>query len=313
MVIREIKQQAREQLAKAPVSPRLVALVYAAVALGVPLAVQIVMSLLDLQISDTEGLAGIGTRSIFMSLQLILTGIVTVLTPFWSYGYMGVALQTSRGVPVRPDKLLSGFRRFWPLLRLSILLIGLYFFLGSACMYAGSLLYMLTPHSTAVMEQMDQIMLTLESTVPNEELLMNLAASMWPAYLLIGILLTAILVPVSYRLRLCEWTVMDGNNRALLAMAVSNFSMRGSCFRMFLLDLSFWWYYLLSAIPTVLINVGDQIPGGQLTFWSFYLLGVALQLGVMVLFMPRVQTTYALAYTALLKDPMGQRKPPEQE
>lgn len=314
MVIREIKQQAAKQLAQAPVSPRLVALVYASVALGVPLVAQVVLSLLDLQIADTEGLAGIGTRSVFMSLQLLLTGMITVLTPFWSYGYMGVALQTAKGLPTRPDKLLSGFRRFWPLLRLSILLIALYFFLGSACMYAGSLLYMLTPHSAAVIEQMDQIMLTLESTVPNEELLMNLAASMWPAYLLIGILLTVVLVPISYRLRLAEWTIMDGNNRALFAMAVSNFSMRGRCFRMFLLDLSFWWYYLLSALFISLGDMGRLIPGGgELAFWGFYLLGVILQFGLLVLFMPKVQTTYAIAYTTLLKDPMGDRKPPEQE
>ena len=314
MVIREIKQQAQERLKNAPCSPRTVALVYAAVTVGTMLVIQILLSLLDLQIADTSGLAGIGTRSIFMSLQLILSGGMMLLSPFWSYGYMRVALQTAQGQATRPDTLLSGFRRFWPLVRFFIVLVLLYPMLFNSCMAIGSILYAMTPHSAAVMARYDAeaLMEMMEGGMLDQELILGFAKDIWPSWLLIGLLMILVVGFVTYRLRLADWHIMSGSKRVLHALACSNFSMRGNIFRFVLLDLSFWWYYLLSALPPLCFSIGGMFNSLWL-FWGFYLLGSLLQFGILVLFMPKVQTTYALAYTTLFQDPMADQKPPEQE
>ena len=132
-----------------------------------------------------------------------------------------------------------------------------------------------------------------------------------------GILCLAILIPVSYRLRLADFRIMDEPRcRARVSLRESVRLMHRNCMSLFRLDLSFWWYFLAELLAAflcygdmVLPLLGISLPMHEdLAFFLFYVLGLAAQVTLLYCVGNRVQTTYALFYTTLA-DP-GQETAP---
>ena len=269
----------------------------------------LVDSLMRYLIQDATGLTALGKRAMLQTVTSALQLALNLAAPFWAYGFTKVAMDIARQGNPTPDTLLTGFRRFWPLLRYLILvtIIGIsYFFLSTMI---GTMLFMLSPMS-------DQAMLAIEPALAQAEtaalandpealnalmgpLMAQLLQRIWPMYLLIAIALCVILLPWLYQIRLTPYHILDGDNKVLFALAKSRHEMYGKRFSMFLLDLRFWWYYALLLIASVPLYVYSFTGGGQLAMWGLTLLSLGLQLLVQWQFLPRVETAYALAYDQL--------------
>lgn len=132
---------------------------------------------------------------------------------------------------------------------------------------------------------------------------------MVPLLILTGILLVLVYLPVFYRLRLVDYSLLEHPKEgAWMAFRRSSWMMRGNGMKMFRLDLSYWWYYLLQAVLSVicygdvlLSMAGISLPwSGEISFFLFYLLSLVGQFALYQLARNRVAVTYAAAYQALV-------------
>lgn len=302
MEIRDLKALARERVAASRFDAKKLALLFTGAAVGLSVVLTLVSFLLSKQMDGTGGLGGIGTRTVLSAVQMLVLIGGALVTPFWNLGYTRAALDTVRDGSAAPKTLLEGFRLFFPAVRLFLLQTALLSVIVILGVQAGTILYMLSPLSMAAMEVVEQLIAGGEAALADPAAVQQLVSLFWPMYALIAVVLVAVLLPVLYRLRLVEFSLADGTERALQNMALSNYRMRGKCWWMFKLDVSFWWYYLLQALAAVLAY-GDQLfGGGDVAFWAFYLVSAGLQLVLGWLFLPQVQAAYALAYEEITKD-----------
>ena len=132
--------------------------------------------------------------------------------------------------------------------------------------------------------------------------------AMLPLLIITGILLCLVYIPISYRLRLVNYSVLENPREgALVAFRRSFRLMRGNCLEMFLLDLSFWWYYLLQILinlvcygDLILSLAGVSLPwSGELSFFLFYILALAGQFVLYFLARNKEEVTYVTAYHVL--------------
>jgi uncharacterized membrane protein len=305
MDIRSLKKSAQERLSNSSYSPARLALLNTGVAVALSLLITLVNFLLNRQISNTGGLAGIGTRTVLSSVQLILIIGGSIVMPFWDAGFLRAALCISRNESVGPTTLLEGFRRFGSVLRLTLLRGILCVLIGFFCLQAASAIFMMLPLSNNFM---DEVFVLMESGAALDDAAVEvLMPHLFMVYVLWAVFACIILIPLLYRFRLADWAIMDQTPRALAAFSLSGICTRGNRFSLFQLDLSFWWYYglqLLAAIlaygDTLLTALGVNVNANA-AFFAFYILSLAIQLLIAWRFAPRVQTTYALAYENLLQ------------
>lgn len=299
MDIQMIRAMARERVENAKFDPKKLALIFTGASVAVGFLLTLVNYLLDGKMDAYGGLGGLETRAFLSLIQTVLMIVATVAMPFWNLGYTGAILRTARNEAAEPKHLLGGFRVIFPAMRLFLLQALVVFAVCFLGMQAGSILYMMSPASEEAFIFLEQIMGDL--TVIDEAMAMQILKLMWPMYLMIAVVIVALLLPISYRLRLTEFQLMDGEERALRNMAASYRKMRGNCFSFFRLDLGFWWYYLLQALAAALAY-GDALVGGDVAYWGFYLASAACQILIGWHFMPRVMTTYAVAYDEIIKE-----------
>ena len=172
----------------------------------------------------------------------------------------------------------------------------LIFAMSVAASNAAAILYMFVPGST-------QVMLTLQQSLADPNALMDpqlaleVMRKLWPMYVIFGLILIALLIPLFYRLRLVTLRILDGENRVILAMFTSWKSMRGHCKQLFFLDLRFWGYYALSALASV-VAYGDQLLGitGDVAYWVCFLLSLGVQILATLWYLPRLHTAQAQFY-----------------
>ena len=105
-----LKQTASTRLCESSYDPRLLALLYISVSVGVSLVLAIVTYILQEQIGGTGGLAGIGTRSVLVTVQAVLQLASTLLIPFWDMGLIYTSVQLARGKAAYPVAAHLGFR-----------------------------------------------------------------------------------------------------------------------------------------------------------------------------------------------------------
>ena len=131
-----------------------------------------------------------------------------------------------------------------------------------------------------------------------------LMQKMWPMLVLMAVLYLIVMLPMSYSYRMSFYRIMDNNPpRARRAIAQSRAMMKGRKWKLFRLDLSFWWYYLLQVlVSAVTIIVAEQlygvIPGVDL-LCSIVLCG--FQFLIYRIYLAYVETTYALFYDRVLQ------------
>lgn len=283
-----------QQLRRLP-GARKLGLTYALWAFGISLGLQLVIYIADRMTANTGGLGGIGLRSALQTVQ-VLAGYLNMLAlPFLQLGHQAAGLNTARGQDSHSAVLLQGFRRFGPVLRLAVAWTLLLFGLFMAVSNAAATIYMLLPGSMEILPQLESVL--ADPNALTDAAAIALMGKMWPMYAILGVLLLLLLVPLSYRLRLAVPAILDGENRVIRTMFTSFRSMRGACRQLFLLDLRFWVYYLLTAIAAV-VAYGDQIVGisGDVAYWVSYLLSLGIQLLATVLYLPRLHTAQAQFY-----------------
>ena len=312
---RALKQDAAAQLGQTSYPPRKLALIHAAVGVGVALVITLLDFCLSYQIESTGGLSGMGMRRILETVQMTLQYIQSLALPFWQIGFVFVALRIYRGEQAEPVSLLEGFRRFGPVLRLR-LTEGVFFFGAAiACVYAASAIFMVTPFATPMLEKI-MPMIDPNATVEEMEAVIaqipieELVQVSVPFLAIFSVLFLIVGGFLFYRFRLADFIVMDGTKvGGLRAMILSSRITRKNRLALLRLDLSFWWYYGLLALTAVvgyldiiLPQLGVDLPmSADVAWFVFYVLGLLVQVVVCWRSQSYVQTTYAAAYTVLQK------------
>ncbi len=283
--------------------PRL-SLISSALLVLIPLLANALTLLLDGPISQTGGLSGMGTRNILETAQQLLVLVPSLLLPFWEIGFIFAVLGCFRGHDPRPRSLTEGFSRFGAVLRLYLLMFAGIYVLSMAVVTLTSplctgLIRLLMPLMQAQsQEQLDSLMAQLQ---PGELLL-----AAWPMVL---VMLGALLY-FAYRLRFAQYLIMDNAYPRAMSALVGSFRLtRRNLGALLRLDLSFWWYYALSALLAVLGYLDVLLPalGIQLPLSStvaYFLFFGLYGLGTLALhyfLRPQVALTYAAAYEALGK------------
>lgn len=306
---RALKAAARNSLAAAPYDPKKLILIHTGVTVALSLLCTLIDFILNLQIQNTGGLGGLGTRSILSTAQSVLQVMVSIGLPFWEAGYCFAAIRMSREQEAEPKSLLEGFRRFGPLLRAMLLQGLIYTAVGIICFTVGSRIFLLTPLSDPFYEIMQTI--PYQSTLYGTELLMDeatataIAKAYIPMLIIVAILFLGVSAVVSYRFRLVDYLLLDyPGMRAREALRLSDYYLRGNKLALFKLDLSFLWFYALE-ILIALVAYGDfllpllgiALPvSDTVGFFAFLILSLACQFGLFYLFRNRMDVTYAKFY-----------------
>lgn len=314
---RGLKAASAERLRQAPLAQRII-LIWAGASAGISLLVSFLSFLLDSQIELTGGLSGIGLRSVLSTAQSLLSLASMALLPFWNLGFTACVLRFVRQEEAGPRNLLDGFRRFGPALRLMLLRYALYMGLAIGASYVGMIVLSMTPLAMPLyqlVEDNQELFLSGEIT---EEMILSMMDAMVPMLIGCLVLYVALIIPVSYRLRLAEFRVMDDPRcGALMALRESNQRMRRNCVSLFKLDLSFWWYFLAEFVAAglcygdlFLSALGITLPvNADAAFFIFYIIGMAAQVALLYFRGNYVQTTYGLFYQAV----SPQKSAPPQE
>lgn len=308
---RNLKQHAAGQLQNAPAARNIVA-IYSGLAIGLSALVTVVNYVLGLQIDQLGGLSQISTRTLLSTVQSVLPLVQSVVNLCLSVGFLAATLRIARGQYVSPKTLRLGFDRFWVLLRTLIFQGIIYSGLIFLSCYAGIMLYMVTPLSQDAVELLLPYLSDvsiLDSTVMLDEAVYSQFAQMiWPAYVICGIVLLFLLVPVMYSYRMVHYVIIDKPRLgALAALRESKRMMQKNRLALLKLDLSMWWYYAALILATV-VGYGDmllpllgiQLPWSEnVGYFLFYGLYLAASFLIYYLLLGRVDVTYALAYEAL--------------
>lgn len=287
-----------------------IALIHTLIGVGFMLLLTVADYILMGQVNKTSGLAGIGSRATLETVRVILQYVGTVLMPFWELGFVFTALGMARGHQVSTDDLKEGFRRFWPALRLWLLRLVLCLAAGLAALQVSLTTFLYTPLSNKLTtlvapfaEQGADV-----QTIFEQVSFAEIESAVLPAIILFVVLFVGVLIPVLYRLRFAEFAVMDKpGTGAFAALLSSNRRMKRNCFKLFRVDLQFWWFYLLQLLVVVLCYgntllklAGVTLPVSEdVGFFLFYGLYALCQILLHSLFRGRVQATYALIYDDL--------------
>ena len=307
----ELKACARRRLADAG-QASWIAAIYAGVTLGLSALVLVVGQLLDLQISRSTGLSGMGMRTVLSSVQSILPIISALVGLCLEVGYQAAMLRVARGQYTSPQTLRLGFDRFWVLLRCMAILGLILFAIAFGGIYLATMIFMLTPFSNRAVELltplMENVTLLNPQVVLDEALYAQLMNAMLPAFLMCVVVVGALAIPVLFRLRMVRFVIIDRPGMgAMAALRESWTMMKGNCGNLLRLDISLWWYYganlltgLLCYGDVLLPMLGVTLPwSGTFSYYLFYAGYVAAQFAVYYYLRNQTETAYAIAYDAI--------------
>lgn len=313
-----LKQTAAQRLAQATYDPQRLVLLHTGAVVALTLVLSAINYILQLQISDAGGLSGLGTRTVLSTIQMLLQLGQLVLLPFWQFGLIYAALRIYRQEEATPDTLLGGFRRFGPLLRLMMLEVALGMGIGFACSYLASFLFFMTPWG----REMFSAVMAMGSEVTEMMIMETMMEYSVPLMVIFLLVFLAVCIPFFFRLRLAPYVLLGTPCRsALLAMQTSRRLMRGRCLELLKLDLSFWWFYALDLLVT-LVAYSDtilQLLGVQLSvdpavlYFGVLVLYSLCQLALYWKFRAPVEVTYAAAYDQLSQPRQAQEAQPQNQ
>lgn len=308
---RELVSYAGQRLGGQQKEKRIV-LIYASVAIGLTALVTVVNYMLGLQISRLGGLGNMGRKTVFSTLQMVLPLAQSVVLLCLDVGYIAAMLRIARGQYVSEQTLRLGFDRFWVLLRVSLFKGFRYFALGFLGVYAGVMIYMVSPLSNQVVELLMPYMANLtvldSQIVLDEAAYAQLTGAMWPAFLICAVTCAALLLPTIYSYRMVNHVVIDKPGMgALAALRASKQMMRGNRLALLKLDLRLWWYYGATTLAMavcygdmLLPMLGVALPGsGDMWYFVFFGIYLALSFGIYYFLRNRAEVVYALAYDAV--------------
>lgn len=302
---RRLKNAAAETLTKTACDPRRLVALHTAVMLAVSLAAWGLDLVLQNEIGNTGGLGGVGVRSVLETVQTILRQAQIIVMPIWQIGWVYTVLKIARGERAGKAELAEGFRRFFPVLRLMILkgliLMGVIF----AAAYISSFIVMMTPLGDSIAE----FAISDITQITDAQLIDQIMALMMPMMIIMAVLALVLYVPFFYRFRLAEYFLMENPQLgARAALRNSRVTMRGNGWKWLRLDLSFWWFWLLTVLVSalgwtdmLLPAAGIELPWTEnVSYVAAYVLAAVAQLALHYFCKAKVDVTYAHAYMELL-------------
>lgn len=316
---RKLKKAAQEAMEQAAYPPNRLILLYAGISAALLLLFSAIDFLLQMQIEQTGGLGGIGLRSVLSTISTILTQGINLAMPFFTIGYLSASLQMARCQSFSGSTLLDGFRNIGPVFRLMLLKSLLFFLLAMICFYPAMMIFLMTPLSSALTQVVMPLLSDasdLQAMLDNEAVITAVEESTFPAMLIFLALYLLVCVPIFYRLRLADLALMENPNAGAMAALRKSFALtRHNCSRLLKMDLSYWWYYLLTAV-TLVIAYGDMLAPylgislpmeAQTAFFVFYILYLLAQFALRIWTLNRVQVSYVLLYDDLAPYQPNQR------
>lgn len=308
---RAIHDTAAAALDRATGAGRIV-LVYGLICCALSLASTILSVLLGDRISGAGGLGNIGLRSILSTGQSVLPLINLIVTACLSLGYHTVMLCYTRGFDASINTLMSGFRRFGPVIRTMLLQTAIYTGAGFLAVYISSFIFISTSLSADFLQVMEPVLnsMTVMDTaiMLDEATLMAAAQTMIPMLWIMLAVSTVLLVPLYYRFRMTDFCLADDPRLgAIHALTKSRILMRRNCFALFRLDLSLWWFYAAQTLITLvcygdilLPMVGITLPwSNDVSYYLFLVLSLLMQIALYYFGMNRVYAVYAVTYDVL--------------
>ena len=284
--------------------PKKVVLVYAGIVALSSLVVTVVQDLLDSQISQTGGIQNIGTRSILTTADTVLTIAQLLLVMCLTLGYTGSMLRIARGQYASPNSLKAGGERIWVLLRTRLLQMLIMTAAAFALCFLVINVCLLTPLSNRVIAVMGTV--SAEELLSNGLALIALYSAMLPIMLIYLVALVPLLWYFSCTYRMVDYLLIDRPQLgAFGVLRESRRMMQGNMKMMFRVDLSFWWYYLLQALVSVLIYLNMVLAPfaiglpPEVLYWGTVVLYLAVDFALRYFFSNKVAVTYALFYDSL--------------
>ena len=307
---RNAKEAAHNLLEQASHDSKKLALIYAGASVIFSLLCSLISYLLGLAADNAGGLSGLAMRSLLQSGQSVISMASAVILLFWQFGLVAAALDYSNSEEVDHHTLLDGFRRWAPILRMSLLLLIVIIGVIMACSYLSTFIFTLSPLSNTLYEKMAAMSEAGQSVEVTDALIAQLLPHMWGLLVIFLLLLAVLGLPVYYRYRMCEFVMMDGDVGARAAMRESKRLSMNRRMGMFKLDLSFWWYYLLQGLITGVAYLDILIPfagiklpiPGEAIFWISFILSLGLQFLITWKYSLYYQTSYAVYYNRLKED-----------
>jgi len=308
---RAMKTFAAERLENSPQEKKIV-LIYSGLVLGLALLTTAVRYFLGLQIDQMGGLGNLGTRTVLSTIQSMLPLVQSLVVLCLDLGYLAAMLRIARGQYSSPNTLRLGFDRFWTLLRCVLIHGFLYAGLGIASVYLASTIFVLSPWGRPFMEVVASLATETSLLSPefvlDEATMAQLMPSMLPMLLMFLISACVLMIPVSFRLRMANYVIIDKPGMgAIAALLESRKMMRGNCLKLLKLDLSLWWYFALLAAITAIGNADLWLPmfgvtlpvSADVAYFGFYAVSLVLELAAYTFLRNRIEVTYALAYDAV--------------
>mgnify|MGYP005849685639 FL=1 len=284
--------------------PKKVVLVYAGIAALSSLVVTVVQDLLDSQISQTGGIQNIGTRSMLTTADTVLTIAQLLLVMCLTLGYTGSMLRIARGQYASPNSLKAGGERIWVLLRTRLLQMLIMTAAAFALCFLVVNVCLLTPLSNRVIAVMSTV--SAEELLSNGLALMGLYSAMLPIILIYLVALVPLLWYFSCTYRMVDYLLIDRPQLgAFGVLRESRRMMQGNMKMMLRVDLSFWWYYLLQALVSVLIYLNMVLAlfaiglPPEVLYWGTVVLYLVADFALRYFFSNKVAVTYALFYDSL--------------
>ena len=284
--------------------PKKVVLVYAGIVALSSLVVTVVQDLLDSRISQTGGIQNIGTRSMLTTADTVLTIAQLLLVMCLTLGYTGSMLRIARGQYASPNSLKAGGERIWVLLRTRLLQMLIMTAAAFALCFLVINVCLLTPLSNRVIAVMGTV--SAEVLLADDLALIGFYSAMLPIILIYLVALVPLLWYFSCTYRMVDYLLIDRPQLgAFGALRESRRMMQGNMKMMLRVDLSFWWYYLLQALVSVLVYLNMVLalfsiglPPAVL-YWGTVVLYLAADFALRYFFSNKVAVTYALFYDSL--------------
>lgn len=284
--------------------PKKVVLVYAGIVALSSLVVTVVQDLLDSQISQTGGIQNIGTRSMLTTADTVLTIAQLLLVMCLTLGYTGSMLRIARGQYASPNSLKAGGERIWVLLRTRLLQMLIMTAAAFALCFLVVNVCLLTPLSNRMIAVMGTV--SAEVLLADDLALMGLYSAMLPIMLIYLVALVPLLWYFSCTYRMVDYLLIDRPQLgAFGVLRESRRMMQGNMKMMLRVDLSFWWYYLLQALVSVLIYLNMVLAlfaiglPPEVLYWGTVVLYLAADFALRYFFSNKVAVTYALFYDSL--------------
>lgn len=284
--------------------PKKVVLVYAGIAALSSLVVTVVQDLLDSRISQTGGIQNIGTRSMLTTADTVLTIAQLLLVMCLTLGYTGSMLRIARGQYASPNSLKAGGERIWVLLRTRLLQMLIMTAAAFALCFLVINVCLLTPLSNRVIAVMGTV--SAEVLLADDLALIGFYSAMLPIILIYLVALVPLLWYFSCTYRMVDYLLIDRPQLgAFGALRESRRMMQGNMKMMLRVDLSFWWYYLLQALVSVLVYLNMVLAlfsiglPPEVLYWGTVVLYLAADFALRYFFSNKVAVTYALFYDSL--------------